>query len=54
MGIDVRSDVIFKHLGRDWAVEWLLQLIVVVEFVLIDFMQSASAPISSSVSPLSL
>ena len=32
VGIAVRSDVSFKHLGRDWAVEWLLQLIVVVAF----------------------
>ena len=48
----MRFDV---HLGRDWAMEWLLQLIVIAAFVdLINWIASASAPISSSVYPLSL
>ena len=51
----MRFDV---HLGRDWAIEWLLQLLVVAAFAFFDFLilviKSASAPISSSASPLSL
>ena len=34
--------------------EWLLQLLVVAAFVVLITIASASAPISSSISPLSL
>ena len=48
----VRFDV---HLGRDLAKKWLLQLLAVVAaFFAVVVIKSASAPISSSVSPLSL